>query len=109
MHLQCRIVLGAFMLHDLFVAFFLMLAGLTASGIVSNLYRLSVVGPGKSPGRGVYLAVMVVAGPTVLFNNATSAFLKKECSQAAFWLATALTSYWSLVIGMFVVSLAQAV
>ncbi len=97
------------MYHDLLAALFLMLAGLTASGIVSNVYRLVVAGPGKNTGKGVYFAVMVVAGPTVLFNNAAAAYLKKDCSQVAFWLATALTGYWSLAIGLFVVSVALAI
>ena len=94
------------MLHELLVALFITTAGLTASGIVANLYRLA---SGKTdPARAVYLAVMVVAGPSVLLDNAAKARRKKECSHIAFWLAAALTLYWSLAIGLFVVSVALA-
>jgi predicted permease len=91
-------------LHELLVALFITTAGLTASGIVANVYRLIV---GKTePARALYLAVMVVAGPSVLFDNAARSRLKKECSHIAFWLAAALALYWSLAFGLFVVSLA---
>jgi Family of unknown function (DUF6949) len=94
------------MLHDLLVAMFITTAGLTASGIAANLYRLAI---GKAdPARALYLAVMVVAGPSVLLDNAAKARRKKECSHIAFWLAAALTLYWSLAIGLFVVSVALA-
>jgi hypothetical protein len=97
------------MLHDLLVAAFLVVAGLTASGITSNLYRLIVGDPARFGGRTVYFAVMVVAGPSVLFDNAARALRKKECSQIAFWLAAAVAGYWSLALGLFVVSVALAV
>jgi len=97
------------MFHDLLVALFLVIAGLTASGIASNLYRLIVGNPAKFGGRGVYFAVMVVAGPSVLFDNAARALRKKECSQFAFWLAAAVAGYWSLALGLFVVAVALAI
>jgi len=100
---------GRVMLHELFVALFLVVAGLTASGIASNLYRLIVKDPSKSGGRSLYFAVMVVAGPSVLFDNAARALRKKECSQFAFWLAAAVAGYWSLALGLFVVSVALAI
>jgi len=96
------------MFHDLFVALFLMTAGLAASGIASNLYRLLVGDPSKFGGRPVYLAVMVVAGPSVLFDNAARALRKKECSRIAFWLAAAVAGYWSLALGLFFVPLILA-
>jgi hypothetical protein len=99
-------IAGKTVLHELLVAAFITTAGLTASGIVANTYRLAV---GKTePSRALYLAVMVVAGPSVLFDNAARTRLKKECSHIAFWLAAALALYWSLFIGVFVVSLALA-
>lgn len=94
------------MMHDLLVALFVMTAGLTASGIAANLYRL-VVGKAEQV-RVVYLAVMVVAGPSVLFDNAARARKKKECSNLAFLLASAVSFYWSLALGIFVVELALA-
>lgn len=97
------------MFHDLFVANFLMTAGLTASGITYNLYRILVGDSSKYGGKLLYIGVMVVAGPSVLFNNAARALRKKECSHVAFWLAAAVAGYWSLALGLFIVSLAIAV
>jgi hypothetical protein len=93
-------------LHELLVALFIATAGLTASGIVANIYRL-IVGKAQ-PARTLYFAVMVVAGPSVLLDNAARTRLKKECSHIAFWLAAAVALYWSLALGLFVVSVALA-
>jgi hypothetical protein len=96
------------LLHNLLVALFVTTAGLTASGIVANLYRLAKEHSAAMANRAVYLAVMVVAGPSVLFDNAARARRKKECSNVAFWLAAAVSFYWSLALGLFVVSVALA-
>lgn len=96
------------MKHDLMVALFVMTAGLTASGIIANLYRLLVGKAEQAKGRALYLAVMVVAGPSVLFDNAARSRRKKECSNVAFLLAAAVSFYWSLAVGIFVVELALA-
>lgn len=94
------------MAKELLVALFVTTAGLTASGIVANLYRLAVGGAQPAKNRALYLAVMVVAGPSVLFDNAARSRLKKECSHIAFWLAAAVAAYWCLVIGLFVLEVA---
>ena len=54
------------------------------------------------------LVVMVVAGPTVLFNNAAKSWREKSCSGVAFGLAAALAGYWSFAIGLLVVQVALA-
>lgn len=99
------------MLHDLYVVFFLATAGFTASGIISNIYGLIVKKKkaDTSQGRIVYLLVMVLAGPTILFNNAAKAWREKSCSGLAFWLAAAISGYWSLAIGMLVIQIALAI
>jgi hypothetical protein len=96
------------MLHDLLVVLFVTTAGLTASGIIANLYRLAVGKSAPAGGRALYFAVMVVAGPSVLIDNVARSRRKKECSHVAFWLATAVAGYWSLIIGLFVIELALA-
>jgi hypothetical protein len=93
-------------LHDAMVALFAMTAGFTASGIVANLYRLLVRKAEGIVARIAYVAVMVVAGPTVLFDNAARSWRTKACSGAAFWLAAAVCGYWSLALGLFVLELA---
>ena len=94
--------------HDLFVAFFAITAGFTASGLVANLYRLIAAKPQMTSGRIAYLAVMVVAGPSVLFENAARSRRKKECSATAFWIAAAITFYWSFALGLTILAVAVA-
>ena len=91
-------------LHDLTLALFATTTGFTASGIVANLYRLLAMKPQSLTGRVGYVAVMVVAGPNVLFENATTSFRKKSCSKFAYWIAAAITAYWSFALGLFVLS-----
>lgn len=95
-------------MHDVLVAVFAMAAGFTASGITACLYRLLVKDSVSSLGRAVYVAVMIFAGPTVLFENAARAWRKKSCSGVAFWLAAALSGYWSLALGLLVIQLGLA-
>jgi hypothetical protein len=96
-------------MHDAMVALFAMAAGFTASGIIANLYKLLVKKPDSGSGRVAHFAVMVVAGPSVLLDNAARSWRKKGCSATAFWLAVAVSSYWSLALGLFVMQLALAI
>jgi hypothetical protein len=82
-------------------------AGFTASGIAANLYRLSGVEAKTSAERTLRLAVMVVAGPSVIFENAVRGLLTKQWTSFTFWLATVAVAYWSLALGLLVVELAQ--
>ena len=53
---------------------------------------------------------MVFAGTSVLIDNATRFFRKKECSKAAYGFAMALTTYWSFALGQpFLLTLAEPV
>jgi hypothetical protein len=45
---------------------------------------------------------MVVAGPSVLFDNAAKKLQAKACSSWAFLLAAGIAGYWSFIIGLFV-------
>jgi len=93
-------------LHDFMVALFALAAGFTASGIVANLYRMLVKKAEGVAARLGYYAVMVIAGPSVLIDNAGRSWRKKSCSATAFWLAAAISSYWSFAIGLFVLEIA---
>jgi hypothetical protein len=97
------------MLHNAMVALFAITSGFTASGIVANLYRLLVKKGEGWAARIGYVAVMVIAGPTVLFDNAARSWRKKGCSATAFWLAAAVSSYWSFALGLFVLQLAMSI
>ena len=95
------------MIHDFLVVLFAMTAGFTASGIVANSYRLAVKKkPESNGGRAAYLAIMVVAGPNVLFEKAAKVTREKAVPRIAFWLAAAVAGYWSFAIGLFVLSVA---
>jgi hypothetical protein len=94
---------------DLFVVAFATVAGFTASGILANIYRLIAKKPEGTAGRLGYMAVMVVAGPNVLFENAAASFRAKDCSSFAFWLAVTITGYWSFGLGLFVIQFGQLI
>ena len=96
------------MLKDILLVGFATLAGFTASGIIANLYRLIAGKPETTGGRIGYFAVMVVAGPNVLFENAARSWRAKSCSAVSFWLAAAVSGYWSLAIGLLVIQLGLA-
>ena len=96
------------MIHYLTVALFAMTAGFTASGITANLYRLLAKKPETAPGKAVYVAVMILAGPSVLFENAAKSYRAKGCSTFAFGLAAAISGYWSFILGLFVLQVSLA-
>jgi hypothetical protein len=61
----------------------------------------------KTPrGELVRLAVLVVAGPSVIFEGALRGFSAKDWRPASFWLVTAGVLYWSLAIGLLVIDVA---
>jgi hypothetical protein len=95
-------------LRELIVMLFSVAAGFTASGIVANIYRLVADKPQSNIGKTVYIAVMVIAGPSVLVGNAAKSFRAKACSRYALWLAAAVAGYWSFAIGLFVLSISLA-
>jgi len=95
------------MFRDVAVLLYAITTGFTASGIVGNLYRV-VVGQKESSVRTAYYATMVIAGPNVFLQRAAEARRKKDCSWPAFWLAAAVCGYWSLAIGLLILSIALA-
>jgi len=92
-------------MHGLLIVLFAIAFGFTASGITANTYKLIAKKPETLKARIVYAGVMILAGPSVLFENAATSFRAKKCSTVAFWLAAAVSGYWSFVVGLFVLSL----
>lgn len=86
-------------MHSLLLVLFTIAGGLTLSGIVANIYRLIATKPKSGGETLVYYAVMVLAGPSVLFDNATHSFRKKECTGLAWIFALGLATYWAMVLG----------
>ncbi|HEY0106230.1 MAG TPA: hypothetical protein VGB91_09115 [Rhizomicrobium sp.] len=93
------------MYRDILLVAFATLAGFTASGILANLYRLVAHKPEGFAGQIGYAAVMVIAGPNVLVENAARSRRAKDCSRFAFWLAATIAAYWSFALGMFVIEI----
>jgi hypothetical protein len=86
-------------MRDFLLVMFAIGAGLTLSGIVANLYRLMASKPKSDGETWIYYGVMVLAGPSVLFDNATRSFRKKECTGWALAFALLLAVYWAMVLG----------
>lgn len=82
------------------LALFALAGGLTLSGIVANFYRLVAKKPQGRLATWTYYAVMLLAGPNVLFENSTRSFRKQECSRGAYAFALGLAGYWSFMIGL---------
>jgi hypothetical protein len=95
-------------MHDFLVFLFAIACGMTASGLVANVYCLVASEPKTRLGSVVQCAVMVVAGPVMLVSNSTKSLRAKECSKAAYALALALSGYWSFAMGTFFLSLVLA-
>ena len=95
------------MLRELAVLLYAITTGFTASGIAGNLYWV-LVGQKENSVRPAYYATMVIAGPNVFLQKAAEARRKKDCAWVAFWLAAALCGYWSLAIGLLILSIALA-
>lgn len=86
-------------MQSLLLVLFAISAGLTLSGITANLYRLLANEPKSVIENCLYYAVMVFAGPSVLFDNATRTFRKKECSALGWAVALGLATYWAMILG----------
>ena len=81
-------------------------AGFTASAIAANLYRLSGFRVKDARGEILRAAVLIVAGPSVLFESAMKGFSSKDWRPVSFWLVTAGVAYWSLALGLLVIDVA---
>ena len=96
------------MLRQIALIVFALAAGFTASGVVACLYRLIAEKPQSRAGKAVHLAVMVIAGPNVLIQNASKSYIAKDCSGFAFWFAAIIAGYWSFALGLFVIQLGMS-
>jgi hypothetical protein len=92
-------------MQQLMTVMFATTGGLALSGIVANLYRLLARKPRGAPERAFYMGVMLFAGPSVLIDNATRSYRKRDCSNAAYAFAVGLTIYWSFALGLALIAL----
>jgi len=95
-------------MRGIWLILFAVTAGFTASGIVANLYKLVAPKADTPFGWGLRAVVMVVAGPSVIFESAIKGFIAKEWKPVTFWLVAGAIAYWSLALGLFVIEIAVA-
>ncbi|HEU0160937.1 MAG TPA: hypothetical protein VFQ69_00900 [Rhizomicrobium sp.] len=88
---------------------FAVAGGLALSGIVANLYRMLARKPRSRAETMTYFAVMAVAGPSVLFENSTRSFRRKECSGMAWGFATTIAGYWAFLLGLLVLDVSTVI
>jgi hypothetical protein len=93
-------------MHGIWLTLFAIVTGFTVSGIAANLYRLCGITGDTANKRTLRMIVMVIAGPSVVFEYAVKGLKAKEWSATIFWLVTGATLYWSLAIGLFVLDVA---
>jgi len=96
-------------LRDITVLLFALTAGLTLSGIIANIYRVFARKPQSNGETILYWTVMVVAGASVLLENATRTYRKKDCSAPAYGFAIAIVGYWCFIMGLGILSVALAI
>ncbi len=93
-------------MKDLILLLFSTVGGFALSGIAANLYRLLVQKRHRKP--PLHYAVMVLAGPSVMFENATSSFRAKKCSRLTYGFSVAITGYWAFALGLLIIQLGMA-
>jgi hypothetical protein len=100
------VMFGANLLRDMTVLMFALAGGLTLSAIIANIYRMVARKPKNRGETVLYYAVMAFAGASVLLENATRSYRKKDCSAPAYGFAVALVGYWCFILGIGVLSVA---
>jgi hypothetical protein len=90
---------------SIWLVLFAITVGFTASGVVANLYRVLGFKGDSDAGRIGRAMVMIVAGPTVVFESAVRGMMRKEWPRWLFWLVVAGLAYWSLALGLFVLDI----
>jgi hypothetical protein len=93
-------------LRDITVLMFALAGGLTLSGITANIYRMLARKPASKGETVLYYTVMAFAGASVLLENATRSYRKKDCSAPAYGFAVAIVGYWCFILGIGVLAIA---
>ncbi len=92
-------------MNSLVLFLFATTVGFTASGIVATLYRIAGFEGNDASNKVLRAIVLVVAGPTVLFETAIRGYVANRWNPVFFWGAAALVAYWSLAIGLLVLEI----
>ena len=74
-----------------------------------KLFRAAFNAVVESTSKGetvLYYTVMAFAGASVLLENATRSYRKKDCSAPAYGFAVAIVGYWCFILGIGVLAIA---
>ena len=96
-------------MQALWLMLFSITAGFTASAITANLYRVAGIKAESTGSKLFRSAVLIVAGPSVLFESAMRGFMKRTWAPISFWLAAMVVLYWSLGLGLLVLQVATRI
>ena len=99
-------MLGEHLVRDATVLMFALAGGLTLSGVIANIYRMLARKPASRGETVLYYVVMAFAGASVLLENATRSYRKKDCSAPAYGFAIAIVGYWCFILGIGILSVA---
>ncbi|GAK46059.1 conserved protein [Tepidicaulis marinus] len=102
-------------MHELMVFFLTLVTGYVAAGLTGSFYRLVTNKPASfqmwqesTAGLVMGVCTLVFAGPTVILRNAMRAQVIEN--RPPFWLllSTLIASFWSFLVGIFILSLVLA-
>lgn len=96
-------------MHGIWLVLFAIAVGFTTSGVVASLYRCSGISSQSYGGKVVATAVLVLAGPAVIFRMAVNALDQREWRPFVGWFVIAVLTYWSLAIGLLILDILSGV
>lgn len=91
-------------MHALTTVLIVLTAGFTASAIVANIYRIADIASETTSGHLLRVLVLMVAGPSEIFEAAIDARMNRRWGALGFWLVISAACYWSLILGVIVVN-----
>jgi len=74
------------MMHSILEFLFVLTLGLTASGIVANLYRIVAPANETSLSHPLRIIVLAFSGPSEILESAIQGRIARQQSTASFWL-----------------------
>jgi heme/copper-type cytochrome/quinol oxidase subunit 3 len=92
-------------MHGIWLILFAVAAGFTASGAAASLYRLSGMNTETHSGKIFGTAVLVLAGPSVIFQMAMNGLREKAWKPLKCWIVVAGLACWSLGIGLLILDI----
>ncbi len=92
-------------MNGVWLGLFAIAAGFTASAIVASLYRCAGISFETHSGKIVAAAVLLLAGPSVMFRMAANGLRRRKLRPLVGWLVMMGLSCWSLAIGLLILDI----